>query len=126
MISLRPFHPHLLVVAIVAATSLLFAAGCSRGGPKTLPVVGQVKISGVDSSVLAGHTLEIALDTNRQVRAAGEIQSDGSFELADDPAGCRAYRRVARCLSGAARPFRRRHCPQEPRRQIHPSPPLAV
>ena len=81
MISPNKSKSAILVVTLAVVSTLAVAMGCSRGGPKTLPVAGQVKLSGGDSSVLAGHTLEIALDSNQHIRAAGEIQSDGSFHL---------------------------------------------
>lgn len=77
-----PHQRRFAILSLLAAfPTLLLATGCSRGTPETHPVAGQIKLAGGDSSVLAGHTLEIALDSNQHIRAAGEIQSDGSFHL---------------------------------------------
>ncbi len=77
----RQRNLNILFLWLAAVPALFIALGCSRGGPKTVPVVGQIKLAGGDNGVLAGHTLEIALDSDQLVRAAGEIQSDGSFTL---------------------------------------------
>lgn len=69
-----------LAVAITASL-FLFSAGCTKSGPRTYPVKGQVEAPGVDLKTLAGHTVEIAFDSDPQIRAAGQIQDDGSFAL---------------------------------------------
>jgi hypothetical protein len=67
-------------VAITAAL-FFFSAGCTRPGAKTYPVKGQLEVTGGDLKALAGHTVEVALVSDPQVRAAGQIQDDGSFTL---------------------------------------------
>jgi hypothetical protein len=60
---------------------MLFATGCGSSGPVTHPVKGQVQLAGGDAALLAGHSLEIALESDPTVRAYGEIQDDGTFSL---------------------------------------------
>jgi hypothetical protein len=69
-----------LAVAITASL-FLFSTGCTKAGPKTYAVKGQLEVTGGDLKALAGHTVEVALDSDPQVRAAGQIQDDGSFTL---------------------------------------------
>ncbi|MCI0358533.1 MAG: hypothetical protein L0211_08625 [Planctomycetaceae bacterium] len=68
-----------------AAILLLFAStasGCfGPSGPVTYPVEGQVELSGGKVQNLSGHTIEAALVTDANVRAYGQIASDGSFAL---------------------------------------------
>jgi len=45
------------------------------------PVKGRLNVIGGDVKLLAGHTLEAALDTDPTIRAAGMIAEDGSFDL---------------------------------------------
>jgi predicted small lipoprotein YifL len=61
--------------------------GCGSGGPKTYPVRGRVAIPNGDVAVLAGSTVEAALDADPTVRAAGTIEPDGSFRLETLQAG---------------------------------------
>ena len=69
-------------VAIVSVLLILAAlVGCSKGGPKTHLVSGRVELAGADVGLLAGHTVEVALRSDPHIRAAGEIQPDGSFTL---------------------------------------------
>jgi hypothetical protein len=65
---------------LLFAVFLLSLAGCS-GGVVTHPVQGQVQLDSGDATALAGHVVEAALQSDPQVRASGEIQSDGSFVL---------------------------------------------
>jgi hypothetical protein len=69
-----------LAIAITASL-FLFSTGCTKSGPKTYPVKGQLEVAGGDTKTLAGHTIEVALDSDPHVRAAGQIQDDGSFTL---------------------------------------------
>ena len=66
---------------VITAGLLLSSVGCTQGGPKTHPVKGRVEAAGVDLQTLAGHTVEIALESDPKVRAAGQIQEDGSFAV---------------------------------------------
>ena len=59
----------------------LVLAGCGGSGIKTHPVVGKIETQSGDITPLAGHTVEVALDTSPEVRASGEIRDDGSFVL---------------------------------------------
>jgi hypothetical protein len=77
-------HPifHLTVLLVLAVATL----GCT-GGAATHPVKGQFQLEGGDASQLSGHVVEAVLETDPQVRASGEIQSDGSFTLESLHAG---------------------------------------
>ena len=68
--------------SVVVVLGLLTIAGC-RGpaGSTSYPVKGQVQLAGGEVKVLAGHSLEAALEADSNVRAYGSIQDDGSFEL---------------------------------------------
>ena len=61
-------------------TALFLLTGCSQSGPSVHPVKGQIQLGG-DATPLAGHTIEVALASDRQVRASGEIRPDGNFQL---------------------------------------------
>lgn len=68
--STRVFLPAVLVIAL---------AGCSSSdGLK--PVNGTVTVPG-DPAVLAGSTVEVALESDPTVRASGTIEPDGRFTL---------------------------------------------
>lgn len=54
-------------------------AGC--GGARTHGVQGKVVVEGGDVAKLAQSTIEAQLESDPAVRASGEIQPDGSFEL---------------------------------------------
>jgi len=69
------------VAVVITATLFLSSAGCGQAGPKTHPVKGRIELAGGDFKALAGHTVELALESNPHVRAAGQIQDDGSFSL---------------------------------------------
>ncbi len=66
---------------IIFLAALLAFAGCSESGPPVHKVKGQVQLNGGDISSLAGHIVEIAKADDPQVRASGEIKTDGNFEL---------------------------------------------
>ena len=71
------FHRLFTLLAI----STLFFTGCGSSGPGIHPVKGQVQLVGGDSSPLVGHLVEIAKADDQQVRASGEIKTDGKFQL---------------------------------------------
>ncbi len=66
---------------VFVCADVLLSAGCTGGAPKTYPVNGRLELSGADLEHLVGSTVEIALLTDPEVRAAGSIQANGSFEL---------------------------------------------
>ena len=61
---------------LLAAVGL---AGCSSEPLR--PAGGRVSLSGGDVAVLAGSTVEIALESDPTVRASGTIEPDGRFNL---------------------------------------------
>src|SRR5690349_7462808 len=70
------------LLAIAITTSLVVvSAGCTQAGPKTHPVKGRIDATAGDLQALAGHTVELALESNPAVRASGQIQGDGSFTV---------------------------------------------
>ena len=71
----------------LAPVLALTLCGCGGGGPKTHPVAGRVEVTGGNPAPLAGSTVEVALDRDPTVRAFGEIQPDGQFELQSLHAG---------------------------------------
>ena len=60
---------------------IAFAIGCGGHNVKTHPVQGRLNVKNGNIALLAGHTIEVALDADPKVRAAGVIQDDGTFEL---------------------------------------------
>lgn len=78
---MRAFNFAELAFVLVAATGIVVFAGCGGSSVKTHPVAGKIEIPSGDIKPLAGHTVEVALDSNPAVRAAGQIQDDGSFQL---------------------------------------------
>ena len=68
-----------VLAVVITATLFLASTGCNRAGTKTYPVRGKIEAAGSDTRALSGHTVELALETNPQIRAAGQIQDDGSF-----------------------------------------------
>jgi len=67
-------------LSLVAAFTLSLLVGCGSG-VKTHPVAGKIEIPSGEIQPLAGHTIELALDSDPNIRAAGQIQPDGTFEL---------------------------------------------
>jgi hypothetical protein len=66
-------------VFLATTLGLFVLAGCSAAdGLK--PVTGTVTIPG-DPTVLAGSTVEVALESDATVRASGTIEPDGRFTL---------------------------------------------
>jgi hypothetical protein len=63
------------------ALALCCLAGCGAGGPATHPVNGKVVVEGGDVAALVGSNVEFELESDRQVRAYGEILPGGAFEL---------------------------------------------
>jgi hypothetical protein len=74
---------HIIDVLALAITASLFvlSTGCSKAGPKTYPVKGRIDVAASDLKALAGHTVELALESDPQIRAAGQINDDGSFAV---------------------------------------------
>lgn len=70
-----------LAFLLAAAIVVVALPGCGGSGVKTHPVAGKIEVPSGDIKPLAGHTVEVVLDSNPAVRAAGQIQEDGSFEL---------------------------------------------
>jgi hypothetical protein len=81
MTSYRRVRAGLILGFAVACT------GCGQSGPKTYPVAGKVVLAGGDTSKLAGHHVEAALEGDPAVRAAGVIGPDGRFTLETLQAG---------------------------------------
>lgn len=75
--------------AAVVLTSMMLTglAGCGANGPAMYSVVGQIRLTDGDARLLAGHSVEAALESDPLVRAYGEIQEDGSFALETFRAG---------------------------------------
>lgn len=78
---MRTFNFVELAFLLVAAIGVVAFSGCGGSGVKTHPVAGKIEVPSGDIKPLAGHTVEVVLDSNPAVRAAGQIQEDGSFEL---------------------------------------------
>jgi hypothetical protein len=77
-IQLKSVQLPFLALAALAAVGL---AGCGSSGAGVHPVKGQVQLIGGDPSQLAGHIIEIVKEDDQHVRASGEIQPDGNFQL---------------------------------------------
>lgn len=60
---------------------LLLISGCADLGPKLYPVSGKIQLPGGEVNFLEGSALEIASDSDNNIRAAGTIKADGSFVL---------------------------------------------
>ena len=67
-------------MAIVSLT--LIASGCGEEGPKTYPVKGKITHKG-GKPVNSGNILFESL-SDPKVQASGELQPDGSFEMASN------------------------------------------
>lgn len=76
-ISVSPIGMFLSLAALTLGTTI----GCGPSGPQLFPVEGQVVLSGGDVGTLAGHSVELALDSDPTKRAFGTIEADGSFSL---------------------------------------------
>jgi hypothetical protein len=66
---------------LIAALGIVVFTGCGGSGVKTHPVAGKIEIPSGDIKPFTGHTVEVVLDSNPAVRAAGQIQEDGTFAL---------------------------------------------
>jgi hypothetical protein len=64
---------------LAAALGLAALGGCGRSDGLR-PVIGAVTVPG-DVAVLAGSTVEVALESDPTVRASGIIEPDGRFHL---------------------------------------------
>lgn len=80
---MSPLKQRLIDASTILITLALFllSTGCTKSGPRTYPVKGQVEIAGGNIHPIVGHTVEVALDSDPRVRAAGQIQSDCTFVL---------------------------------------------
>ncbi|HTN77425.1 MAG TPA: hypothetical protein VL096_19335 [Pirellulaceae bacterium] len=65
-------------IALFAGLLLLTGCGSNNG---LNAVHGRVELAGGDASLLAGHNVEAALESNPNVRAYGAVAPDGSFKL---------------------------------------------
>lgn len=66
-------------IAIIICLSLI--SGCADSGPRLYPVLGKIQNDKGDVSALEGSAIEIISETDSTIRAAGIINSDGSFIL---------------------------------------------
>ncbi len=74
----------LFLGALVVLALLVLQAGCARDAtPKTYPVNGKVIYKGKQQPLAQGTVLFESVGEPK-VQASGEIQPDGSFELASD------------------------------------------
>lgn len=73
--------PENRAAAVLLWANVLACAGCSSEVPKTYPVNGRLELAGASVEHLSGSTIEAALVSDPQVRAAGSIKADGSFQL---------------------------------------------
>ena len=72
------------VRALVVLALMVLQAGCSRDTtPKTYPVQGKVVYKGSQQPLTQGTVLFESV-SEPKVQASGELQPDGSFELASD------------------------------------------
>jgi len=71
----------LVLAASVLVLVALGLTGCGSKGPKTYAVNGKLELPQGDVSALAGHNIEVALESDPLVRAAGQIQENGVFTL---------------------------------------------
>jgi hypothetical protein len=66
---------------VVAVAFLFGVSGCGKNEPKFHEVKGKVELPDGDVRVLAGSSVEGALESDTTVRAGGVIKEDGSFTL---------------------------------------------
>lgn len=66
---------------------MIGVSACSSNQVKLYPVNGKIEMTDGDVSVLAGSTIEAALENEPTLRASGVIQADGSFTLETLEAG---------------------------------------
>lgn len=66
---------------------MIGVSACSSNQVKLYPVNGKIEMTDGDVSVLAGSTIEAALENEPTLRASGVIQADGSFTLETLDAG---------------------------------------
>jgi hypothetical protein len=69
----------LLVPLVLVAPVLAVVAGCDGGGPKMVPIAGQVIYQ--SQPLTSGTVLYIPRDRDSGRQARGEIQPDGTFRL---------------------------------------------
>ncbi len=70
-----------IVTTAAALLAAIGAAGCGSGGKGTYRVQGQIQLAAGDNRLLAGHSLEAALESDPHVRTYGVIDADGHFVL---------------------------------------------
>ena len=85
--SIQELHSMSALRLLLLFPLLLLATGCGSSGPATHPVRGQIQLGSGDAALLAGHSVEVALETDPTIRAYGEIREDGSFALETLQAG---------------------------------------
>ena len=68
---------------MIGLTCVLCLTGCGDGSPRTYTVKGKVVYRGSQQPVTVGTVLFESTSTPK-VQASGEIQPDGTFELASD------------------------------------------
>ena len=78
---MRNLQSHFVLIMAVSSVT-----GCASE-VRTHPVAGKIEVSGAAVTALAGSHFEIARVGDRNVRASGEIQADGSFQLQTNHAG---------------------------------------
>lgn len=74
-------NPPYLSISLAGTIALLFAGCGTSDGPATFPVRGIVELESAEPDLLAGHNIELSLDSDPTVRAFAEIQPDGHFDL---------------------------------------------
>jgi hypothetical protein len=67
--------------AVLFSLVLLAAGGCSGQKIKTIPVAGTVEIKDGDVSLLTRSSIELKSDADESLRAIGNIDSAGKFEV---------------------------------------------
>jgi len=60
---------------------VLAIGGCGPAMPTTYPVKGRIELEKGDIADLADSTIEIAQNTDPNIRSSGSIRADGTFEL---------------------------------------------
>lgn len=74
--------PRIFTATFFALVGLVTLVGCGgSNGPKTYAVKGKLDLAQGDIGALSGHNIEVVLENNPLVRAAGQIQDNGVFTL---------------------------------------------
>ncbi len=77
----KPNWHRIALVSFLTGIGLLTIVGCGSKGPKTYAVKGQIELPQGDVTALKGHNIEVTLENDPLVRAAGQIQENGAFTL---------------------------------------------